>query len=93
MRPKLRRMGFWNTRQQRSKMQNEVMHSSGMAKAHLYSLCHFWWNLRRLSDRHTAISYQASLIITAASQYSDTVSKMESLCIRESHRNERTKRY
>ena len=44
-----------------------------MAKVHLYSLCHTWLNLRRLSDRQTAISYQASLIITAASQYSDTV--------------------
>ena len=51
-----------------------------MAKVHLYSLCHTWLNLRRLSDRQTAISYQASLIITAASQYSDTVSRIEKSC-------------
>ena len=48
-----------------------------VAKVHLYSLCHTWLNLRTLNDRQTAISCQASLIITAASQYSETASRIE----------------
>ena len=63
-----------------------------MAKVHLYSLCHTWLNLRRLSVGQTALSYQASLIVTAASQYSDTVSSIENLCIIEKKSATRVKR-
>ena len=60
-------------------MQVEGLHSSVWQKC-ISILC-ARLNLRGLSDRQTVISYQASLIVTAASQYSDTASGIENVCV------------